>query len=107
MSARKPAGVLRAPLVEVDRRILRQPLEVEVRRLVREGARNFSLVREPEKLRAPFSHNPSYFHFEGLAEDPPINFYDWGMQNSRGFRALKVWLAFRHVGRVGYTNHRR
>jgi len=62
-----------------------------------------ALVREPEKLRAPFTHNPSYFHFEGLAEDPPINFYDWGMQNSRGFRALKVWLAFRHVGRVGYT----
>ena len=62
-----------------------------------------ALVREPETLRAPFTHKPSYYHFHGLAEDPPINFYDWGPQNSRGFRALKVWLAFRQIGRAGYT----
>ena len=62
-----------------------------------------ALVREPETLRAPFTHKPTYFHFEGLAEDPPINFYEWGPQNSRGFRALKVWLAFRQIGRAGYT----
>ena len=62
-----------------------------------------ALVREPECLRAPFSHKPSYYHFHGLAEDPPVNFYEWGPQNSRGFRALKVWLAFRQVGRAGYT----
>jgi aromatic-L-amino-acid decarboxylase len=62
-----------------------------------------ALVREPEMLRAPFTHTPSYYHFHGLAEDPPINFYDWGPQNSRGFRALKVWLAFRQIGRAGYT----
>jgi glutamate/tyrosine decarboxylase-like PLP-dependent enzyme len=61
------------------------------------------LVRDPETLRAPFTHKPSYYHFHGLAEDPPINFYDWGPQNSRGFRALKVWLAFRQMGRAGYT----
>jgi glutamate/tyrosine decarboxylase-like PLP-dependent enzyme len=62
-----------------------------------------ALVREPEALLAPFSHKPSYYHFHGLAEDPPLNFYEWGPQNSRGFRALKVWLAFRQVGRAGYT----
>ncbi len=62
-----------------------------------------ALVREPETLRAPFTHKPSYYHFHGLAEDPPINFYEWGPQNSRGFRALKVWLAFRQIGRAGYT----
>ena len=62
-----------------------------------------ALVREPETLRAPFTHQPSYYHFHGLAEDPPINFFDWGPQNSRGFRALKVWLAFRQMGREGYT----
>ena len=62
-----------------------------------------ALVREPETLRAPFTHQPSYYHFHGLAEDPPINFFDWGPQNSRGFRALKVWLAFRQMGRAGYT----
>jgi len=62
-----------------------------------------ALVREPAALLAAFSYRPSYFHFHGLAEDPPVNFYEWGPQNSRGFRALKVWLAFRQIGRSGYT----
>jgi glutamate/tyrosine decarboxylase-like PLP-dependent enzyme len=61
-----------------------------------------ALVREPEALLAAFSYQPSYYHMHGLAEDPPVNFYEWGPQNSRGFRALKVWLAFRQIGRAGY-----
>jgi glutamate/tyrosine decarboxylase-like PLP-dependent enzyme len=28
--------------------------------------------------------------------------YEYGMQNSRGCRALKVWLALRQAGRDGY-----
>jgi len=62
-----------------------------------------ALVREPAALLAAFSYRPSYYHFHGLAEDPPVNFYEWGPQNSRGFRALKVWLAFKQIGRAGYT----
>ena len=62
-----------------------------------------ALVREPGALLAAFSHRPPYYHFTGEAEDPPVNFYEWGLQNSRGFRALKVWLAFRQIGRSGYT----
>jgi glutamate/tyrosine decarboxylase-like PLP-dependent enzyme len=31
-----------------------------------------------------------------------VNYFDYGPQNSRGFRALKVWLALRQVGRAGY-----
>jgi glutamate/tyrosine decarboxylase-like PLP-dependent enzyme len=34
--------------------------------------------------------------------EPPTNFHEYGPQNSRGFRALKVWLALRQVGRDGY-----
>jgi glutamate/tyrosine decarboxylase-like PLP-dependent enzyme len=33
-----------------------------------------------------------------------INYLDYGLQNSRGFRALKVWLALRQVGRQGYVD---
>jgi aromatic-L-amino-acid/L-tryptophan decarboxylase len=57
-----------------------------------------ALVRDPEKLREAFAYHPPYYHFGVEA----INYLDFGPQNSRGFRALKVWLALQHVGRKGY-----
>ncbi|MFH2038554.1 MAG: aspartate aminotransferase family protein [Chloroflexota bacterium] len=60
------------------------------------------LVRDPHHLVETFSHHPVYYNFDGNQEDPPINFFEYGLQNSRGFRALKVWLALRQVGREGY-----
>ncbi|MGI9076674.1 MAG: pyridoxal phosphate-dependent decarboxylase family protein [Gemmatimonadaceae bacterium] len=59
------------------------------------------LVRDPANLQGAFSHHPPYYRFEGDAGDPPLNYYEWGPQNSRGFRALKVWLGLRHAGRTG------
>ena len=61
-----------------------------------------ALVRDPEALRNAFAYRPSYYRFEGVVEDPPTNFYEHGLQNSRGFRALKVWIALRHLGRDNY-----
>ena len=55
------------------------------------------LVRDPQKLRHAFSYHPAYYHFD----DQVVNYFDYGPQNSRGFRALKVWLALRQVGRAG------
>src|SRR6266581_36202 len=57
-----------------------------------------ALVRDPDTLRAAFAYHPPYYHFEERA----TNYVDCGPQNSRGFRALKVWLALRHVGAAGY-----
>ena len=56
------------------------------------------LVRDPQKLRDAFSYHPPYYHFGVEA----TNFVDLGPQNSRGFRALKVWLALQQAGRSGY-----
>jgi glutamate/tyrosine decarboxylase-like PLP-dependent enzyme len=57
-----------------------------------------ALVRDAEALRAAFSYHPPYYHFDERA----TNYVDYGPQNSRGFRALKVWLALRQVGAAGY-----
>jgi len=57
-----------------------------------------ALVRDPEKLRGSFSYHPPYYHLEERA----TNYVDYGPQNSRGFRALKVWLALRQAGANGY-----
>jgi glutamate/tyrosine decarboxylase-like PLP-dependent enzyme len=56
-------------------------------------------VRDPERLRAAFAYHPPYYHFD---EHAATNYVDYGPQNSRGFRALKVWLALQHAGAAGY-----
>ena len=50
------------------------------------------------RWRNAFSYHPSYYSFEGEG----LNYYDIGPQNSRGFRALKVWLALQQAGAAGY-----
>ena len=57
------------------------------------------LVRDQAALRNAFSYNPTYYHLNEEA----VNYFEYGPQNSRGFRALKVWLALRQVGRAGYV----
>jgi glutamate/tyrosine decarboxylase-like PLP-dependent enzyme len=57
-----------------------------------------ALVRDPAALRGAFSYHPAYYHLGS----EHINYVDYGPQNSRGFRALKVWLALKHVGAAGY-----
>ncbi|HET8841860.1 MAG TPA: aspartate aminotransferase family protein [Ktedonobacteraceae bacterium] len=60
-----------------------------------------ALVREPALLRDAFSYHPSYYHLDE-ENVTSINYYEYGPQNSRGFRALKVWLALQQAGREGY-----
>jgi aromatic-L-amino-acid/L-tryptophan decarboxylase len=57
-----------------------------------------ALIRSEARLRGAFSYKPTYYHFDGEV----VNYNEYGPQNSRGFRALKVWLALRQVGRDGY-----
>ena len=63
-----------------------------------------TLVKDPQALHNTFSFRPEYYKFEGTEEDPVTNFHELGLQNSRGFRALKVWLGLKQVGRNGYVN---
>jgi len=63
-----------------------------------------TLVRKKEFMLDAFSYHPEYYRFEGdeNEDEKPINFYELGLQNSRGFRALKVWLALKQAGKNGY-----
>ena len=57
-----------------------------------------TLVRDPKALLGAFSYRPDYYHFA----DDVQNYFEHGIQNSRGFRALKVWLILRQLGAAAY-----
>jgi aromatic-L-amino-acid decarboxylase len=61
-----------------------------------------TLVKNPQNLIDTFSSHPAYYNFETDEEEPSLNFYEYGLQNSRGFRALKVWMALQQIGKKGY-----
>ena len=62
------------------------------------------LVRDREMMRATFSLVPAYLrtddNVEGVA-GPPW-FSEYGFQQTRSFRALKVWMALQYHGLAGY-----
>jgi aromatic-L-amino-acid decarboxylase len=60
-----------------------------------------TLTRDPDALRAAFSFRPAYYRLGDEADAGGIDFFEHGLQNSRGFRALKVWLGLRQAGRRG------
>lgn len=61
-----------------------------------------TLVKDRNYLIETFSSHPVYYNFDKGGDIPMHNFYEHGLQNSRGFRALKVWMALQQVGRNGY-----
>ena len=52
-----------------------------------------ALVRDASAHRATFAVTPEYLHSapRGLASGEWL--HEWGLQTSRGFRALKIWIA--------------
>ena len=61
-----------------------------------------TLVKNPQHLVDAYSAHPVYYNFDNTAGEPTLNYYEYGFQNSRGFRALKVWMALQQAGRNGY-----
>ena len=66
------------------------------------------LVRDGSLLEAVFSSRPEYYRGGGDASRAPdahgsggLDFYRLGMEGTRRFRALKLWLSWRHLGTRG------
>ncbi len=86
-------GILDADSIALDpHKWLYCPLEV-----------GCTLVKNPQHLVDTYSSHPAYYNFGKNEEEASLNFYEYGLQNSRGFRALKVWMALQQVGRSGYV----
>lgn len=63
------------------------------------------LVRDGQAMRDAFSLVPPYLRNDGVSNDIfglPW-FSEYGFQQTRGFRALKVWMSLKHHGLSGYT----
>ena len=86
-------GILDADSIAMDpHKWLYAPLEV-----------GCTLVKNPQHLIDTYSSHPVYYNFSNNDEEPALNYYEYGFQNSRGFRALKVWMALQQVGKSGYV----
>lgn len=63
-----------------------------------------ALVRDGEAHRSTFSLTPGYLaHAERGAAGGELWFSEFGIQLSRGFRALKVWMSFKEHGLDRYA----
>jgi glutamate/tyrosine decarboxylase-like PLP-dependent enzyme len=66
------------------------------------------LVRDGSQLEATYSYRPEYYRGGGAADRAPdahgsgeLDFYRLGMEGTRRFRALKLWLSWKHLGTRG------
>jgi glutamate/tyrosine decarboxylase-like PLP-dependent enzyme len=81
------AGLGEADSVSMDpHKWLFQPIECAV-----------VLLRDGRGLRDTFRHVPEYLKDSDLSIEE-VNFRDWGVQLTRGFRALKLWMSIQAFG---------
>ncbi len=62
-----------------------------------------ALIRDRRHLLDTFDYTPPYYHHKAAPAEEVTHYYKLGPRNSRAFRALKVWLTLRHVGRAEYV----
>lgn len=60
----------------------------------------FVMVRDGALQRRAFSHSAAYLRDGGNPDDDPWPM-EYGIQLTRGFRALKTWATLKHMGRDG------
>jgi aromatic-L-amino-acid/L-tryptophan decarboxylase len=86
------AGLDRADSVTLDpHKWLYQPMEC-----------GCVLIRDGARLERTFAIHPDYLHGDAVQGAGEVNFADRGLQLSRGFRALKVWVTVHTFGLTAF-----
>lgn len=60
------------------------------------------LVRHPDTLLRSFAMGTSYLSESPSEQPEEFDYFEYGPQLSRGFRALKLWTSFKRYGTDGY-----
>ena len=58
------------------------------------------VVRRREDLRRTFHRAPEYYR-SNRPEDEPLNWFQYSIEGTRSFRALKLWMSWQHLGTRG------
>jgi glutamate/tyrosine decarboxylase-like PLP-dependent enzyme len=86
------SGIERADSVTLDpHKWLYQPMEC-----------GCVLIRDGARLEETFAIHPDYLDGDAIQEPGEVNFADRGLQLSRGFRALKVWVSVQTFGLAAF-----
>jgi aromatic-L-amino-acid decarboxylase len=89
---RELSGIERADSVTLDpHKWLYQPMEC-----------GCVLIRDGVRLESTFAIHPDYLDGDATSEAGEVNFADRGLQLSRGFRALKVWMSVQTFGLAAF-----
>jgi aromatic-L-amino-acid/L-tryptophan decarboxylase len=60
------------------------------------------VVRSREDLHETFHRSPEYYR-SALPQDEPLNWYEYSIEGTRRFRALKLWLSWKFLGTAGFA----
>jgi aromatic-L-amino-acid decarboxylase len=60
------------------------------------------LVKDRRHLLETFHRSPEYYR-DVLPEDEPLHWYQYSIEGTRRFRALKLWLSWKHLGTNGFA----
>ncbi|MBL8188194.1 MAG: aminotransferase class I/II-fold pyridoxal phosphate-dependent enzyme, partial [Acidobacteria bacterium] len=86
------AGIERADSLSLDpHKWLFQPFEI-----------GCVILRDARGLKKTFHTMAEYLEDTKRVEEQEINFYDYGIQLTRGFRALKLWLSLKTFGAAAF-----
>ena len=59
------------------------------------------VVRRREDLHRTFDRSPEYYRHPS-PEEEPLHWYQYSMEGTRRFRALKLWMSWKQLGTVGF-----